>query len=373
MGNVIKGVPFIRGNGSPLTPLQHSENIFKQYLLGNYFSTLTGQRGSGKPIIIDNKLFAGRMTGDQARYHFIPQVYGDGIEGQNASITGNEDTLDEYFMDIRIDQIAKAFAKKGKMTTKRCIWDFRSEASAQLKEWFRHRLELDLIDALTGVITDGCTRLTGGAENSTALVSGEGRCIRADYANSKFTVEQVKAADTSTSSLLGTLATTDVMNTQLLDVLQDFAKTANEKYAMKPIRAKNGEEYYMLVITPKDAINLRSDPRWEKRALAAMTGKGSLEGDPIATGALGVWEHIIVREANFVKTHQNAEKTLKIARNLLLGADAAVLAYGQTFDYSEEFHDHKRILSIAGDEIRGMKKITFDGVDLNCAQVITSI
>lgn len=87
-----------------------------------------------------------------------------------------------------------------------------------------------------------------------------------------------------------------------------------------------------------------------------MTGKGSLEGDPIATGAIGVWEHIIVKEAQFIKTHTNSDKTLTIARNLLYGADAAVMAYGQTLDYTEELLDHKRVISCAADEIRGIRK-----------------
>ena len=163
----------------------------------------------------------------------------------------------------------------------------------------------------------------------------------------------------------------DVMNTQLLDELQNYAKTADGKYAMRPIRSKNGEEYYLLVLHPKAAIDLRNDPRWEKRAIAAMTGKGSLENDPIATGAIGVWEHIIIKEAQFIKTHEGDGVT--VARNLLLGAEAAVMANAQNLDYTEELLDHKRVLSCAADEIRGINKLTFDGTDLNIAQIPTAI
>lgn len=364
---------FIRGTGNGLTPLQHSYEIFKQYILTYYFAQLTGKRGSGKPIIIDDSLFRGKGCGDVGRYHFIPQYAGDdAIEGQNASITGNEKTLEEFHMDLRVDQVAQAFAKKGKMTELRTIWDYRSEAKSQLAEWFRNRTERDMVDALSGFITDGVERLSGDAALTTPVVHGEGRCIRPDYASSKFSAVPVAAADTSTSSLLSALTATDVMNTQILDVLQDFAKTAG-KYPMKPLRAQNGEEYYMLVLHPKAAISLRNDERWEKRALAAMTGKGSLEGDPIATGALGVWEHIIIKEANFIKTHKNANGTLRIARNLLLGADAAVLAYSQTLDYTEELRDYKRVMGVAADEIRGMRKLIFDDNDLNVAQLPCAI
>ena len=364
---------FIRGTGQAVTPLQHSLDIYKQYMLNMFFKNMMGKKGSGKPIIVDDEVFKGRNAGDVGRFHFIPQFRGKGIRGQNASVLGNENTLDEFYMDLRIDIITQAFRKKGKMTTKRMIWDFREEAKNQLSEWFRMQTELDIIDSLSGYNTDGATYVEGASALTLDAVNGSGRCIRPDYADSKFSCVTVSAADSDTTSLLSALATTDTMNTQIPDHLQDFAKTGNSKYAMKPIRAKNGEEYYMLVLHPKAAIDLRNDERWEKRALAAMTGRGSLEGDPIATGAIGVWEHIIIKEANFIKTHTNAAGTLSIARNLLLGAEAAVMAYGQTLDYSEELLDHKRVISDAADEIRGIKKLTFDGVDLNIAQVPCAI
>jgi N4-gp56 family major capsid protein len=364
---------FIRGTGQAVTPLKHSLDIYKEYMLNMFFRNMMGKKGSGKPIIVDDEVFKGRDSGDVGRFHFIPQFRGKGIRGQNKSVIGNENTIDEFYMDVRIDQITQAFAKKGKMTTKRMIWDFRSTAKSQLTEWFRMQTELDIIDSLSGYNTDGATYVEGEAALALDVVNGTGRCIRPDYANSKFTEVEVESSASDTTSLLGALAATDTMNTHLLDVLQDFAKTANPKYAMKPIRCKNGEEYYMLVLHPKAAIDLRKDERWEKRALASMTGRGSLEGDPIATGAIGVWEHIIVKEAQFIKTHTNSAGNLTIARNLLLGAEAAVIAYGQTLDYTEELLDHKRTMSCAADEIRGIRKITFDGTDLNMAQVPCAI
>ena len=362
---------FIRDTGQNVTPLQHSLNIFKQYNLNMLYKNMMGKRGSGKPIIVDDELFRGRESGDVGRYHFIPQFRGKGIIGQNKSVIGNENTLNEFYMDLRIDQITQAFARKGKMTVKRTIWDFREEAKNQLAEWFRLVTEQNIIDSLSGYNLDGATYVEGAEALSLDAVNGEGRCIRPDYASSKFKTVKVAAADSDTTSLLASMAKEDKMNTQILDNLQDFAKTGNAKYAMKPIRAKNGEEYYMLVLHPKSAIDLRNDERWEKRALAAMTGRGSLEGDPIATGAMGVWEHIIVKEAQFIRTESS--ESLTIARNLLLGAEAAVMAWGQTLDYTEELLDHKRIMSVAADEIRGIKKLTFDGVDLNVAQVPCAI
>lgn len=364
---------FIRGTGQAVTPLKHSLEIYREYMLNMFFTNMMGKKGSGKPIIVDGSCFAGRDSGDTGRYHFIPQFRGAGIRGQNKSVIGNENKVDEFYMDMRIDQITQAFAVKGKMTKKRTIWDFRAEYKHQLAEWFRNQTEIDIIDTLSGFNTDGATYIEGAAAETQDGVKGDHRCLRCDYNSTKFEAVEVNEANSDATALLSAMNSTDIMNTQILDELQDFAKTADSKYAMRPIRAKNGEEYYMLVLHPRAAIDLRRDARWEKRAIAAMTGKGSLEGDPIATGAIGVWEHIIIKEANFIKTHTNSGGTLKIARNLLLGAEAAVMAYAQNLDYTEELLDHKRYLSMAADEIRGIKKLTFDGVDLNIAQIPCAI
>ena len=362
---------FIKGTDNGTTPLKHSQDIFKQYLLGMVFSNYIGKKGSGKPIIADDKEFAGKDCGDTARFHFIPQVYGDGIEGQNASIEGNEDTLSEFTTDVKIDQVAKAFRKKGKMTDIRTIFDIRAEFKDQLANWFKWRTENDIISALTGYTTDGVTKLVGTARNTTPLVNGAGRCFRPDIDGSSYSSVIYTSAQSTNNNILNDITSADKLNTYFLDELQSLAKTANSKYPMKPIRLADGNEYYVLMVHPKVAIQLRQDERWEKRVLAMYNGYNGLEKDPVATGAIGVWEKIIIKEAEYITT---AEKGgVKIARNLLLGADAAIMAYAQTLDYTEELFDYKREMGVAADEIRGIKKLDFDGVDLNVAQVVSAI
>ena len=140
---------------------------------------------------------------------------------------------------------------------------------------------------------------------------------------------------------------------------------------MKPVRLSDGREYYILMLHPTAAEQLRSDERWEKRVLASYQGNRSLENDPIATGAMGIWEKIIIKEADYIPSIGNG--TVNIARNLLLGADAAVMAWAQTLNYVEKKFDYDREMGVAADEIRGVKKLDFDGVDLNIAQVPCAI
>ena len=372
---------FIRGTGDGRTPVEHEREIFKQYIKGTVFSELMGKRGSGKSIIMDGKQFAGMGAGDTRLFHFVPQFMGAGIRGQNKSIEGNEKTIAEFTTKITVDQVAQAFRKKGKLTDLRVIFNLRNEFKDQLANWFKFNTEFDIVDALTGYMIDGANYLPGfsrdeetgmitieakGAAMTTPLVKGEGRCFRPDYEGGKFTNVVVKEEDTSNEALLADMTKEDVMNTKLLDGLQNLAKSAG-KYPMKPVRLSDGREYYILMLHPTAAEQLRADARWEKRVLASYQGARTLENDPIATGAMGIWEKIIVKEADYIPSISNDK--VSVARNLLLGADAAVMAWAQTLNYVEKKFDYDREMGVAADEIRGVKKLDFNGVDLNIAQV----
>ena len=370
---------FIRGTADGRTPKEHEEEIFKQYILSTVFSSLFGKRDSGKSIILDDKNFKGMGKGDTRTFHFVPQYMGTGIRGQHASYEGNEKSIEEFTTEIRVDEFGNAFRKKGKMTDLRTIINLRSEFKNQLVNWFRIWTEFDIIDALTGYMYDGASFLNGFSRHEKTgqvivtsdamklpLVKGAGRCFRSKADAVGFKNIVVGEENTSNEALLKDMADGDIMNTNLLDQLQEYAKTAG-KYPMKPVRLKDGREYYILMLHPSAARCLRNEDRWEKRILANYQGCRTLENDPIATGAMGIWENIIIKEADYIPSISNGDIT--VARNLLLGADAAAMAYAQTIDYVEQKFDYNREMGVAADEIRGIKKLDFDGVDLNVAQV----
>jgi len=357
---------FIRGTADNLTPIQHSNGIFKDYLKQMSLSGMFGKKGSGKPIIVDREIQG--KPGDTIRYHFIPQDASDGIEGQNASILGNEQTLSEYSFDLTVDQLAQAYRKKGKMTDKRLIWNFRNEARMQLSNWWAQKSEDLLFDSLTGIV-DGMTRTL---TSDTALVNGDNRCIRADGASSFATVTEAN----STAALLDSAMNSgDKMSTQLIEEASILARTAGT-YKVRPVRVgKDGREFFILIMSLKAARDLRATANWKNHALSLI--EAGIADDPIASGALGVWDNVILKSSERVVTFTEDSGTNTYARNLLLGADAAVLGWAQTLDYTEELVDHKREMSVAADEIRGQTKVKFDisassDEDAGVVQVITA-
>lgn len=363
---------FIRDTGNALTPMQHSDDIFKESLRQNPYNDVMGAKDSGKPIIVDSSAFKGRMSGDTVRFHFIPQNKTDGIHGQNPSILGNEDSLDEFYMDMKIDQEAKAFAKKGKMTDKRMIWDFRDQSKMQLTNWFRDRYAYWITESLTGYMSDGQVMVSAPA--TADVVSGAGRLLVAKGASSFLPIEAQYSDETSLlnnyDGANAKLATADVMNTTLLDVIEEYAKDGNSDYRMLPIKSVNGGDYYILYLSLQCCRQLRVDTRFEKRMISLIASGLNPEKDVFATGAMGVWNNIIIKKNEFIHKFGGTDGK-SYARNLLVGGNALVQGFAQTIDYTEELTDHNRKLSCASDVICGHKKVTFNGVDLNVMQVVS--
>ncbi len=350
---------FIRGTSSSLTPTQHSMEIFKNYLKQMSLKGLFGAKGSGKPIILDNKLKA--QPGDTIRYHYIPQDETAGITGQNATILGNETSLDEYYFDLTVDQEAKAYRKKGKMTDQRIIWKFREETKLQLQNWWASRSEDMLIQALDGRMVG----MTYTYAATTDLVTGTGRCIRASTGNGS---AAVTAANSDDTALIAAMTVNDKMSCRLIEDAVIMARTAGT-YKVRPVKVgPNDEEFFILLISLKAARDLRFSADWQNHAYSVI--ERGIGDDPIATGALGIWDNVIIRSSERIL--EIGTTGTQYARNLLLGADACVLGWVQTLDYTEELIDHKRILSMAADEIRGQTKVTYNSNDAGVVQVITA-
>jgi hypothetical protein len=356
----------LRGYEDERTPIQHSTDIFKEHLRSFELNKLLGKKDSGMPIITDSKIKGN--AGDTIVYHFIPQNKTDGIYGQEATMIGHEETLDEYLDKITIDQVRKGFKKKGKLTDKRLVWDARAEFKKQLANWFADQNNVWVHAALSGYCKDGFNILKGEEKANTPLVNGKGRCVAANK-TSKFKL--VAPEQTSDNGVLTQLTNADIINTYLLDELSIIAKQGNSKYRIAPVRMSNGKEMFFFIVDMKTARDLRQDARFDKHALSLVEAGISPEKDPYVSGAIGIWQNLIIMESEYISHVKN--DSVDVARNLLLGANACAMIWAQTTDYKEEKFDYENQLGVTADEIRGQKKLTFDGVDVGVMQVLTAV
>ena len=363
---------FIRATGDELTPLEHEKSIFRNYLMRNELHGMTGKPGSGKVFIVDNKFSAG--NGDSKRYHFIPQNDTDGMIGQDVTVTGNEESLDEYYMDVSVNEVNKAFSKKGKLTDLRTVFNIRKEFKTQLTNWYSKWNEVWNFDAATGYISNGMTYVdtVANLELPTCthkLVNGTGRLIMAKGADS-YDANLTDTDSTNAGLIAEGLGVDDVMNTYLLDQLEILAKQGNSSYRIEPVRVgETGQEYFVLYLDLRAYRDLKQETRFEKYMLSLV--EAGISKDPFATGAVGVWNNIILKKSERIRRFQDVSGNY-YARNLLMGANAALLAWAQTLQYTEQEVDYEREMGVNASEIRGMTKFKFNGVDLGVAQVITA-
>ncbi len=154
----------------------------------------------------------------------------------------------------------------------------------------------------------------------------------------------------------------------------EVAKTA--KNTMRPIRV-GSDDYWVQFIHPYQTTDLRtstSTGQWLDIQKAAMAG-GKTADNPIFTGALGVYNNVILKESVRVpKGTFGSQVTVGavtgggVYRSVLCGAQAGCLAFGRgygqnTYSWVEELFDFKNSLGVAAGCIGGLQKTRFNGSD----------
>jgi hypothetical protein len=137
---------------------------------------------------------------------------------------------------------------------------------------------------------------------------------------------------------------------------------------MKPCNV-NGKKMYVLYIHDVQEEQLKTTSgagSWREIQLAALAGQGK---HGLYDGALGVHNDVILRRSPNVTYGVNSSTGASITtvrRAVLLGAQAAVCAYGRKtnpargkYRWSEELKDHGRRLEVGAWGIWGLKKTVY--------------
>lgn len=107
--------------------------------------------------------------------------------------------------------------------------------------------------------------------------------------------------------------------------------------------------------------------------------QGSRAKNPIFDGSLGMYNGVVLREAEHVTTGVNSSTGAEIStvrRAVLLGAQSCVAAFGMNrqptrYKLVEELFDYQRELGVSAQTILGMKKTVFDNTDFGTIVVST--
>lgn len=316
--------------------------------------------GTDDNSIIQMKTETSKGSGDSVTFGLRARLTGDGIT-ENETAEGNGESLSIYSDAVLINELGHNVGVKSSNTidAQRVPFDLRMQARDGLGEWWADRKSVSFFNVVCGYTPQTNTKYTG-LNAVTAPTAG-----RRIVAGSGTVDENITSADTFTLDLI--------------DQAVEMAKVGANM--VRPIRI-GGQPKYVMYLHPYQVTSMRtnsSSGQWLDIQKAAMMG-GQVTNSPIYTGALGEYNGVILRQSQDVTQGVSGATGLAITtvrRAVLLGAQAAVIGYGQAnygpmkYRWNEELLDHKRKLEVSAWSIWGMKKTVFNSADFGTVVVST--
>lgn len=355
------------------------------------FSSLMSE-GNDMPIVIDRTL-QGR-PGDQVIFELdMPLSNAGGTD--DSDIEGNEEAMSFFNFPVTIHERNHGVRSAGKMTDKRSAVKIRSKAAFAIARWSAEQIENDSIWGLSGLGNQN----TYVGEGTSAIVTIN---EKAPSSTRIFFGGQTAAGavtEETSDNALGDSAGTDYQNflfgTKIISLLKIRAQLAFPKF--KPIRI-GGKKYYVMVCHPLQIKALCEETGaagWAQiqananiRGLAnpLFTREERGVGERMFDGIVGVYNDVILLESERIETRVAGETfdnvtnvhagivsgTSRVARGLLLGAQAGLLGWGQPWKRLERNFDYNRKPGTATDGLYGFSKTRFHdpgaGQSANTAQ-----
>lgn len=340
------------GVGHPLAIKHWEPTLMREALKKTYALKFMGK---GKDALCTIKTdLTSSEGGDRIRVGIRSQLQGAGIKGDN-TLEGNEESLETFYQDVLIDQLRHAVRSRGKMSEQRVPFSVREEAKDGLADWWSDRID-----------TWFFTQLCGNTAQTDDRYYGFNSPVAPDADH----VTYFDSGSTSEGSI--SASTVAEFNLNAIDSAVEKAKLA--KNALRPIKI-DGSNHYVMFIHPYQVTSMRKRTTtglWQDIQKAAISG-GQTTGNPIFTGALGMYNNVVLHESTRIPV---SPSNASVRRAVLCGAQALSIAFGRgygknVFKWKEELFDYDNQLGVAAGCQAGMTKTRFDGSDYGTVVVPT--
>lgn len=329
--------------------------------------------GDDENSIIHRKTEMQKGPGDQVTFGIVMLLTGAGFSSDDLA-EGNGEQLQTYSDAIIINELGNVVGVKSEnsIDQQRVAFNLRDTAKNGLRLWWGGRTSVSFFNQVCGYTPQTDVKYTGLqaviAPSSTRIIRQSGR-----------------ASD-------DLLVAGDTFTIDLVDKAKEVAITASPKII--PVRIMGGgggsnqmrdfnntlTDMYVMYLHPYQVSSLRkntSTGQWLDLQKAAYTGLAA-SGNPIFSGAIGVYNGVVLKQAYDVTQGVGADGTAvsTVRRAVLLGGQAAMIAYGQRnqlnkYRWNEELFDHGRRLEVSAWAIWGLKKTRYNSVDYGTVVVST--
>ncbi|MBO7133303.1 MAG: N4-gp56 family major capsid protein [Bacteroidales bacterium] len=330
----------------------------------SYFSKFMG-RDAKSIIHIKEELSRGRGT--SINIPLLMPLTGAGVIEDNL-LEGNEESLVYRDFDVPLSRIRHAVRLAGRFEEQKTQMHLREDARSALSEWLSWYVDSSIFAILTGTepaFINGRTIKEPSPANAVFPFEIEEPSLNRVICGGDATVQS-----TFTGTVNG-ISAPDHFGVDLISKAKRLAR-ADETTAIRPIRV-DGRETYVMVIDQWQARDLKGEEKWIKaQELANIRG----EKNPIFSGAIGIWDGVVIHECNRVPRTKN-NKNVMVSHALFLGAQACVFAEGEAPRWVEKSFDYENQYGVSVGRMFGLKKsqFKFDGTnwtDFGVINVLTS-
>jgi N4-gp56 family major capsid protein len=284
------------------------------------------------------------QPGFRITFGLATKLSGTGVDA-DAELEGQEEEIATYSETLDIDQKRNAVRLKGRMDEKQAAYNMRADAKEKMTIWMAETVQQDIFYKLCGDTTT-----TG-----------------ADFANTPDAPAATRSIWANDAGATASLTVDEVMDTKVISAARQTAQLASPK--IRPIMV-GGKAYYVMILHPYQSADLRKDSVWnEAQRDANIRGE---QKNPIFTGALGIYEQVIIHEHEDIYTGNDGAASIPIARAILCGAQAGILAYGGPVNWVEKSFDYGNKWGISCGRIWGCVKPFFNSVDYGVVTCFTA-
>lgn len=324
----------------------------------SYFNKFMGH---GRESVIQVMEDLSRGKGTSITTSLLMPLNGAGVI-EDKILEENEEQMNYRSCDVYLSRIRNAVRLAGRFEEQKTQEKMRTDMRKLLSAWIARYLDLSIFAVLTGT--------------QPPFVQKQGLSLDLPYTIEPPTLDRLllannKAVGSSFANSVNSITAADKFDTKLIGKARRLAQ-ADELTAVQPIRI-DGRETYVMVIDPYQARDLRQDPEWrEAQQHANVRG----EKNPIFSGAMGVYEGVVIHECLRVPRIANSGKVM-VGHALFLGAQACIMAEGEAPRWEEKTFDFNNQYGVAISRMFGLKKAQFkyDGknlTDFGVINVLTS-
>ncbi|MDB4306184.1 N4-gp56 family major capsid protein [bacterium] len=312
--------------------------------------------GTSSMSLIQEKEEPNKSAGDRVTCGLRGILTARGKVG-NEVLEGDEEAFTTADDQLFVDELRHAVSipAGGTIDAQRVPYNLRAEGYDAMKQWYAERIDTAMFNQLCGFTTE-----------TDVAFSGQ-QAVLAPSANNI-----IRPGGVANDQSIGASA---FLTLSMIDVLKERAATMRQQFGQPIIRPimMNGQAYYVLFIHDFQETSLRQDAGangWSTIYNNAIAG-GQITNNPIFTGALGMYNNVILHKATRVTQGVNSATGVAVPgvrRAVFCGAQAAWVAWGQSYGQSafrwvERLTDFQKSLGIAASSVWGLKKSRFSSND----------